>query len=180
MPTLQPSAFDVEPMRQRLQPQAKEARNSQKRAVAETVPLCIAPLCAQPICDSTEALMSKRLRKTDESHSTSKTDESHSTSKIVNSECAEVCAADSATAHFTDACHATLLHKTRTGSLVRCPPQRVNEDADELDPQPYIEPSSNKTFRRMTWAVRVTREAQKTPLPQMWSELHARIKADAS
>ena len=31
----------------------------------------------------------------------------------------------------------------------------------------------------MTWAVLVTREVQKTPLPQMWSELHARTKADA-
>ena len=174
MPTLEPSAFHVEPMRQRMQPQAQEAaRSSQKRTVAETVPLCIAPcvpLCAQPTCDSSEALTLKRPRKTDDSHGAS---------KIVNSECAEVCAADSATVQFTDACHATLLYKTRAGSLVRCPPQRVNEDADELDPQPYIEPSSNKTFRRMTWAVLVTREVQKTPLPQMWSELHARTKADA-
>ena len=130
MPTLEPSTFYVEPMRQRMRPQAQEANSSQKRAVAETVPLCIAPcvpLCAQPTCDSSEALTLKRPRKTDESHGAS---------KIVNSERAEVCAADSATVQFTDACHATLLYKTRAGSLVRCPPQRVNEDADELDPQP--------------------------------------------
>ena len=72
---------------------------------------------------------------------------------------------------------ASLVHKGRSGSLVRCGAQRVTGDAPELEIEAYVEPSSNKSFRRMCWAVLVNRN--KGALSDSWAELRDRIKCEA-
>ena len=67
---------------------------------------------------------------------------------------------------------ATLVHKARGGTLVRCTRQHMcakspdNEDL-EVDPFPYIDASPNKTFRRMSWGVLLARP--QASLAHMWT-----------
>ena len=72
---------------------------------------------------------------------------------------------------------ASLVHKSRGGSLVRCKPQRASGPADELDIEAYVEPSANKDFRRMRWAVLVRKRS--ASLVDTWFELRDRLKVDA-
>ena len=72
---------------------------------------------------------------------------------------------------------ASLVHKGRSGSLVRCGVQRVTGDAPELDIEAYVEPSNNKSFRRMSWAVLINRKPG--ALVDSWAELRDKIKCEA-
>ena len=72
---------------------------------------------------------------------------------------------------------ASLVFKGRGGALVRCAAQRLAGDAPELDIDAYVDPSSNKTFRRMCWAVLVSRSQRS--LVDAWVELRDQIKCEA-
>eukprot|EP00973_Karenia_brevis_P096098 12430597-Karenia_brevis.AAC.1 len=72
---------------------------------------------------------------------------------------------------------ASLVHKSRSGSLIRCQPQRVTGPAQELEIDAYVEPSANKDFRRMKWAVLVRQKCGS--LVDSWFELRDRLKCEA-
>jgi hypothetical protein len=70
-----------------------------------------------------------------------------------------------------------VVHKGRSGSLVLCQPKRATGPAEELDIDAYVEPSSNKTFRRMSWSVLVLHGCG--DLSSSWFELSKRLNCKA-
>ena len=84
---------------------------------------------------------------------------------------------ESSDAGSESAASASLVFKGRGGALVRCAAQRLAGDAPELDIDAYVDPSSNKTFRRMCWAVLVSRSQRS--LVDAWVELRDQIKCEA-
>ena len=71
----------------------------------------------------------------------------------------------------------SLVHKGRSGSLIRCQAQHVTGPAQELDIEAYVEASANKDFRRMKWAVLVRQK--RGSLVDAWFELRDRLKCEA-
>ena len=64
--------------------------------------------------------------------------------------------------------------KGRGGALVACAPRKMQGDASELDIEPYVQKSTNATFRRMAWCVLVAR-GKLPPLAEAWNSLHDAI-----
>ena len=69
--------------------------------------------------------------------------------------------------------------KGRGGALVACAPQKMQGDAPELDIEPYVQKSTNTTFRRMAWCVLVAR-GELPPLADAWNGLRDAIKSEAN
>ena len=69
--------------------------------------------------------------------------------------------------------------KGRGGALVACAPQKMQGDASELDIEPYVQKSTNATFRRMAWCVLVAR-GKLPPLAEAWNSLRDAIKSEAN
>ena len=91
--------------------------------------------------------------------------------------CADGAEGASVPSQALTAATASLVHKARGGTLVRCSVQHVCGGAAEMDPHAYVEASSNKTFRRMAWCVLLARP--RSPLERTWAELRAKIQAEA-
>ena len=75
---------------------------------------------------------------------------------------------------------ATLVHKARGGTLVRCLRQHMcstHPGNEDLEINPYIDVPTNKTFRRMSWGVLLARP--EASLTHMWTQLATKIKVES-
>ena len=79
------------------------------------------------------------------------------------------------------AANAHTICKGHGGVLVRCSAQYAPPPAtgEPLDIAPYVQKSTNATFRRMAWCVLVA-PGRRTELRESWRELCTAIKSDAN